>query len=76
MVKEILKVLREAEWEPSLYWLSMRAEFSEDSPYYTVGPDGKTTINVSDTISQLKIEWMERNEVEALTLKSSVSVPF
>ncbi|KAL2557968.1 GDSL esterase/lipase CPRD49 [Forsythia ovata] len=40
VVKEILKVLKEAVWEPSLYWMSMPAEFSEDSPHYTVGRDG------------------------------------
>ncbi|KAI3474735.1 hypothetical protein Pfo_029920 [Paulownia fortunei] len=76
VVKEILKVLREAEWEPSLYWMSMPAEFSEDSPYYTVGPDGKTTINVSDIISQWKIEWMDDSEIEALSSKSLVPIPF
>ncbi|KAL8526671.1 hypothetical protein ACS0TY_015756 [Phlomoides rotata] len=76
VVKEILKVLRGAEWEPSLYWLSMPPEFSDDSPYYTVGSDGKTTINVSRNIAQWKIEWMEREEVEALASKSSVPVPF
>lgn len=75
-MKEILKVLREAKWEPSLYWLSMLTEFSEDSPYYTVGPDGKTTINPSHDIAQWKIEWMEQEEVEALASKSSVPVPF
>lgn len=58
-MKEILKKLREAEWEPSLYWTRMPAEFSEDSPYYTVGPDGKTAINISYAISQWKIEWID-----------------
>ncbi|XP_073034789.1 GDSL esterase/lipase CPRD49-like [Primulina eburnea] len=38
-VKEILKVLHEAEWEPSLYWKSMPNEFSE----YMVDPRAKTT---------------------------------
>ena len=47
MVKEILKVLKEAEWEPSLHWKSMPIEFGEDSPYDPVAPDGKTTINIS-----------------------------
>lgn len=76
MVKEILKVLREAEWEPSLYWLSMAAEFSEDSPYYSVASDGKTTVNVSDSIAEWKKEWMEDREVEAVASKCSVSVPY
>ncbi|RDX60190.1 GDSL esterase/lipase CPRD49, partial [Mucuna pruriens] len=46
--KEILKVLKEAEWEPSLYWKSMPSEFEEDSPYYPVASDGKTTLNLSN----------------------------
>ncbi|MED6193946.1 hypothetical protein PIB30_023963 [Stylosanthes scabra] len=47
VVKEILKVLKEAEWEPSLYWKSMPIEFGEDSPFDPVAPDGKSTINIS-----------------------------
>ncbi|CAJ1805809.1 unnamed protein product [Sphenostylis stenocarpa] len=43
---EILNVLKEAEWEPSLYWRSMTSDFGEDSPYDVVQPDGKTTINL------------------------------
>jgi len=30
VAKEILKVLREADWEPSLHWNSMPTEFAED----------------------------------------------
>ncbi|KAI4328726.1 hypothetical protein L6164_021059 [Bauhinia variegata] len=52
VVKEILKVLKEAEWEPSLHWTLMPAEFAEDSPYDTLGPDGKTTINLSNLINE------------------------
>ncbi|KAJ0764449.1 putative SGNH hydrolase superfamily [Helianthus annuus] len=48
VVKEILKVLKEAEWKPSLHWKSMPTEFSEDSPYYLVYLDGKMTLNPSD----------------------------
>ncbi|XP_057808134.1 GDSL esterase/lipase CPRD49-like [Salvia miltiorrhiza] len=69
VAKEILKVLRDAEWEPSLYWLSMAAEFSDNSPYYSVASDGETTVNVSDTIAEWKMEWMERSEVETFGLK-------
>ncbi|KAK6120266.1 hypothetical protein DH2020_045957 [Rehmannia glutinosa] len=58
VVKEILKVIKEADWEPSLYWMSMPTEFAEDSPYYMVHPNGKTTINVSNGISRWKIKWM------------------
>ncbi|XP_075499992.1 GDSL esterase/lipase CPRD49-like [Primulina tabacum] len=47
VAEEILKVLEEAEWEPSLRRDSMPIEFSEDSPYDLVAKDGKTTINLS-----------------------------
>ncbi|GER55802.1 SGNH hydrolase-type esterase superfamily protein [Striga asiatica] len=58
VVKEILKVLKEVDWEPSLYWLTMPAEFPENSPYYVVGPDGKTTVNVSSHICAWQKEWL------------------
>ncbi|XP_027110803.1 GDSL esterase/lipase CPRD49 [Coffea eugenioides] len=48
VVEEILKVLREADWVPSLHWKSMPTEFSEDSPYDLVAADGKSTINASE----------------------------
>ncbi|XP_030537230.1 GDSL esterase/lipase CPRD49-like isoform X4 [Rhodamnia argentea] len=32
VVEEISRVLKEADWEPSLYWESMPTEFGEDSP--------------------------------------------
>ncbi|KAL2500534.1 GDSL esterase/lipase CPRD49 [Forsythia ovata] len=57
VVKEILKVLKEAEWEPSLYWMSIPTEFSKDSPYYAVAPDGKTTMNVSEFLSIWQKKW-------------------
>ncbi|KAK4418941.1 GDSL esterase/lipase CPRD49 [Sesamum alatum] len=57
VVKEILKVIKEADWEPSLNWMSMPTEFDEDSPYYIVHPNGKTTINCSNHISRWKTEW-------------------
>ncbi|XP_045793565.1 GDSL esterase/lipase CPRD49-like isoform X1 [Trifolium pratense] len=55
--KEILKVLKEAEWEPSLYWKSMAVDFGEDSPYDIVSPDGKGTINFSDFPFPEGVEW-------------------
>lgn len=73
LAKEILKVLREAEWKPSLYWLSMASEFSDDSPYYIVAPDGKTTDNLSYFMPPWKIEWMEQSEVEAMASKTPVT---
>nr|KYP63535.1 GDSL esterase/lipase CPRD49 [Cajanus cajan] len=45
--REILNVLKEAKWEPSLYWRSMPSEFGEDSPYDPVASDGKS-INLSN----------------------------
>ncbi|KAK3019006.1 hypothetical protein RJ639_003614, partial [Escallonia herrerae] len=48
VVKEILKVLKEADWEPNLHWTALPAEFSGNSPYDYVGADGKTIVNVSD----------------------------
>lgn len=48
VVKEILKVLREAGWEPSLHWKAMPTEFAEDSPSDPVGPDEKSTMNIAD----------------------------
>ncbi|CAK9139944.1 unnamed protein product [Ilex paraguariensis] len=57
VVKEILKVLKEADWEPSLHWKSMPIEFAEASPYDFVGLDGKTTVNVSDLNLHWQIQW-------------------
>ncbi|KAK7339878.1 hypothetical protein VNO77_20564 [Canavalia gladiata] len=57
VVKEILKVLKEADWEPSLYWNSMPTEYGEDSSYDPIGPDGKTTINVSNWTFMETKEW-------------------
>ena len=45
VAKEILKVLREADWEPSLDWKSMPVEFAEDSPYEPIGADENTHID-------------------------------
>lgn len=56
-MQEILTVLKEADWEPSLHWKSVPTEFAEDSPYDLVGPDGKTTINVSETNFHWENEW-------------------
>ncbi|XP_042484169.1 protein FAR1-RELATED SEQUENCE 5-like [Macadamia integrifolia] len=56
VVEEILRVLKEAEWEPSLHWKSFPTEFSEDSPYDLVAFDGKTTINPSEWTFHRKIQ--------------------
>eukprot|EP00262_Sarcandra_glabra_P017526 TRINITY_DN6027_c0_g1_i1.p1 TRINITY_DN6027_c0_g1~~TRINITY_DN6027_c0_g1_i1.p1 ORF type:complete len:176 (+),score=29.19 TRINITY_DN6027_c0_g1_i1:442-969(+) len=57
VVKEILKVLKEAKWEPSLYWKSMPTEFGEDSPYDPVGLDGKSTVNTSNMTFHWEDDW-------------------
>ncbi|CAL5404632.1 unnamed protein product [Camellia sinensis] len=57
VVEEILKVLKEAEWEPCLHWKSMPTEFSEDSPFDLVAYDGKTTINPSEWTYHREIQW-------------------
>ncbi|KAH6777856.1 SGNH hydrolase-type esterase superfamily protein [Perilla frutescens var. hirtella] len=59
LVKEILKVLKRADWEPSLYWLKMPSEFPEDSPYYIVSPDGETTFNAPTQICIWQREWLD-----------------
>ncbi|QHO07829.1 hypothetical protein HN51_066545 [Arachis hypogaea] len=57
VAREILKVLKEAEWEPSLHWKSMPIEFGEDSPYDPVAADGKTTKNVSREPFPENLDW-------------------
>ncbi|EOY17798.1 SGNH hydrolase-type esterase domain - like 2 [Theobroma cacao] len=57
VVAEILKVLKEAEWQPSLHWKAMPTEFSEDSPYDLVAADGKTTLNPSEWTFHRAIQW-------------------
>ncbi|XP_068667870.1 GDSL esterase/lipase WDL1-like [Aristolochia californica] len=57
VAEEVLKTLKEAEWEPSLHWKSMRTEFGEDSSYDIVGIDGTTTVNISDWTFHRKIQW-------------------
>jgi len=49
VLKEILRVIKEAEWKPSLYWKTMPVEFGEDSPYDPIHPyDPTKTINISN----------------------------
>lgn len=57
VVEEILKVLKEAEWSPSLHWKSMPTEFAEDSQYDLVASDGKTTLNPSEWTFYREIQW-------------------
>lgn len=57
VVDEILKVLREAEWKPSLHWKSIPTEFGESSPYDCVASDNKSTINISDFTFHRVKQW-------------------
>ncbi|KAL5728698.1 GDSL esterase/lipase wdl1 [Ranunculus cassubicifolius] len=50
VVDEILKVLMEAEWEPSLYWKELPTEFAEVAPYEVIDADGKI-VNAADWTS-------------------------
>jgi isoamyl acetate esterase len=54
---DILKIIKHAKWEPSLYWKLLPTEFGEDSDYYVVAPDGVSTINQSDWTYHRKIRW-------------------
>lgn len=57
VVAEILKVLKQAEWKPSLHWKSMPTEFSENSPYDLVAASGERTLNPSDWTFHREIQW-------------------
>ena len=57
VVKEIVKVIKEAEWEPSLHYDSLPTEFGENSPYDPVSADGKTTLNISKLSFDLLLKW-------------------
>ncbi|CAD6219773.1 unnamed protein product [Miscanthus lutarioriparius] len=57
VVEEILKVLKEAEWEPCLHWKAMPTEFAEDSPFDLVSSSGDTTVNPSEWTIHRKLPW-------------------
>lgn len=57
VVEEVIKVIKEADWKPSLYWKSMPTEFSEDSEYDIVAYDGRTTLNASEWTFHREIQW-------------------
>ncbi|KAH7514625.1 hypothetical protein FEM48_Zijuj11G0109200 [Ziziphus jujuba var. spinosa] len=64
IAREILKVIKEAEWEPSLYYKSLPPEFGEDSPFDPVSPDGKTTLNISNQCFDRNLHWDICNGIE------------
>ncbi|KAL0003388.1 hypothetical protein SO802_017169 [Lithocarpus litseifolius] len=47
VVEEILKVIKEADWEPCLHWKSMPTEFAEDSTYDLVAADDASKVAVA-----------------------------
>ena len=57
VIEEILKVIKEADWEPGLHWKSMPTEFAEDSPYDLVAADGKTTLYHSERNFYKEHQW-------------------
>ncbi|VAH92556.1 unnamed protein product [Triticum turgidum subsp. durum] len=57
VVEEILRILKEAEWDPCLHWKAMPTEFGEDSPYDLVASSGKSTINPSEWTFHRKRSW-------------------
>jgi hypothetical protein len=57
VVEEILKVLKEADWDPCLHWKAMPTEFAEDSPYDLVSSSGDATVNPSEWTIHRKIPW-------------------
>ncbi|KAM1159767.1 hypothetical protein FF1_032930 [Malus domestica] len=64
VAEEILKVLREADWEPCLHWKSLPTEFSEDSPYDPPGADGTTTVNIAEqSVAASPMKWGLSNEI-------------
>lgn len=56
VVKEILKVLKEADWKPSLHWRSLPDEFGEASYSDLATADG-TIVNTSQSINAWQNQW-------------------
>ncbi|KAF6153626.1 hypothetical protein GIB67_027493 [Kingdonia uniflora] len=54
---EILKVLKEADWQPSLHWKSLPTEFGDDSLYDLVAANGVDTINPSEWTFHREGKW-------------------
>ncbi|RLM58265.1 hypothetical protein C2845_PM18G13020 [Panicum miliaceum] len=57
VVEEILKVLKEADWDPCLHWKALPTEFAEDSAYDLVSSSGDATVNPSEWTIHRKIPW-------------------
>ncbi|GFY83510.1 SGNH hydrolase-type esterase superfamily protein [Actinidia rufa] len=57
VVEEVLKVLKEAEWEPCLHWKSMPTEFGVNSPYDLV------RLRWKNDYKSLGMDLLQRNTV-------------
>lgn len=58
VVEEILKIVKEAEWEPNLHWRSLPTEFAEYSSTVFVGPDGETAVSLADIVFDWQVQWI------------------
>lgn len=56
VVKEILKVVKEAEWKPSLHWRSMVSEFWECTPFIPADANGNK-LPVDERVGEWQTEW-------------------
>jgi len=56
VVKEIMKVLREADWEPSLHWKALPIEFEKLFPYYPSSSDMKTLLSEASSVRHVQWE--------------------
>ena len=60
VVKEIMKVLREANWEPSLHWKSLPIEFEQVSvreAEFREILDEKTILKLAEVNFQRQMKW-------------------
>ncbi|KAK6943113.1 SGNH hydrolase-type esterase domain [Dillenia turbinata] len=55
VAKEILKVLRDAEWEPSLCWKSLPTEFA-GPPFDIIDPDSNVNLSDMTTYSEIELD--------------------
>ncbi|XP_031094868.1 GDSL esterase/lipase CPRD49-like isoform X1 [Ipomoea triloba] len=62
VVKEILKVVKEAEWKPSLHWRSMASEFWECLPFIPAAHDsngnGNKNLPVDEPVGSWQTQWL------------------
>jgi hypothetical protein len=51
-----MKVLREADWEPSLHWKALPIEFEKLFPYYPSSSDMKTLLSEASSVRHVQWE--------------------